>query len=97
MIVRFQKSSCVYLKYIVIGDEVLTMFNASIMNQTIIKLFQKHQVNQIDRKQTYSFDTWGIFEEKSHASFLQNFTTNFESPNQEHGQKMKNFVTSTSS
>jgi len=96
IIVNFQKSSFVYLKYIVIGDEVLTMFNASIMNQTMMKLFQKHQVNQIDRKETYSFDTWGIFEEKSHASFLQNFTTNFESPNQEHGQKMKNFITSIS-
>jgi len=68
-----------------------------VMNQTMIKLFQKHRVNQIDRKEAYSFDTWGIFEEKSCASFLQNFATNLESPNQEHGQKMKNFVTWTSS
>jgi hypothetical protein len=73
------------------------MFNVSIMNQTMIKLFQKHQVNQIDSKETYSFDTWGIFHRKLHVSFLQNFNINLESPNQKHGQKMKNFVTKTSS
>jgi hypothetical protein len=28
IILNLQKLSCVYLKYIVIGDEVLTMFNA---------------------------------------------------------------------
>ncbi len=61
-----------------------------------LNCFQSTRAPNLTERKVYrslSVAIYEIFREKSYASYLQNYTTNLVSPNQEHDRDMKSFVT----